>query len=42
MKAYHEWNGDPEEYNLFETYDIVSDAALMRFLGEWLIVPKAD
>lgn len=36
MKAYHEWNGDPEEYNLFETYDIVSDAALMRFLGEWL------
>ena len=36
MKAYHEYNGDPESFDPAGTYEIVSDFALMSYLADRL------
>lgn len=36
MKGYHEWNGDPEEYDATRSYEYVPDFALMSYLASKL------
>lgn len=38
VKAYHEWNGDPHEYNAERTYTYFEDFALMAFLSHQMNV----
>lgn len=33
VKEYHEWNGDPEEYDPKAKYDYFPDFAIMSFLA---------
>lgn len=42
VREYHEWNGDPEELDPNGTYEFHNDAALMHFLGQWLLDKLAE
>ena len=37
VKEYHEWNGDPEEYDPEAKYEYFPDFALMSYLADKLI-----
>ena len=41
MQAYHEWNGDPEEWNPDEYNGLFSDDAIMGMMAH-MIYPEGD